>query len=177
MISAGEKRRADYFEWAPLVPLENKPLNLGSRNTYKHAKAAPISKAGMEGVATVMIAGAAGLVFAEALKTASYPSRDILMPEYDEYENVLTEHAATHKSFASNETPVDRILSWISFRFRTSSLVPLRLASGRGFRRACRRITSDLFKRASLGLCRNRQEQVMQRSHTTESCSLASMWT
>lgn len=111
----------------------------------------------MEDVASVVFAGAVGLVFAEALKSSACNSRESPAPDYDDYENVLTEHhSVTHRGFALNENPVDRILSWISFRLRTSSFNPFRISSGRGFRRACRRMTADIWRRASLGLCRNK---------------------
>ncbi len=118
----------------------------------------------MEEVASFVFAGAVGLVFAEALKSpTSCNTRDCPVQEYDEYENVLNEHALANRSFASNESPFDGILSWISFRMRgSSSFIPFRFSSGHGFRRACRRLTSNLLDRARLGL-RNRKKN----SHKT----------
>ena len=118
----------------------------------------------MEEVASFVFAGAVGLVFAEALKSpTSCSARDCPVMEYDEYENVLNEHALANRSFASNDSPFDGILSWISFRLRgSSSFIPFRFSSGHGFRRACRRLTSNLLDRARLGL-RNRKKN----SHKT----------
>ncbi len=123
---------------------------------------------GMEAVASFVFAGAVGLVFAEALKSPTSCARECPVLEYDEYENVLNEHSLANRSFASNESPFDGILSWISFRMRgSSSFIPFRFSSGHGFRRACRRLTSKLLDRARLGL-RNRKKNSHKMANVQE---------
>ena len=108
----------------------------------------------MERVVSYVLAGAVGLLYAEAFSLESLRGPSPVVSKEgqlmdDEYENVLNENVVKNRGFVATENPVDRFLSWVSFHLRLVTSMQVRHLS-RKVQRSCHRFTTRMLNRARL---------------------------